>query len=64
MLSSAIEEAVEEALHPAKPSKSKGTTKKAAPPKRAKAKKAHDDAGCGERGESVQQEARRPRRRR
>src|SRR5580704_16190659 len=40
VLSSAIEEAVEEALHPAKPSKSKGTTKKAAPAKRVKAKKA------------------------
>ena len=40
VLSSAIEEAVEEALHPAKPSKSKGSTKKAAPPKRTKAKKA------------------------
>jgi hypothetical protein len=40
VLSSAIEEAVEEALHPVKPSKSKGSTKKAAPPKSAKAKKA------------------------
>jgi hypothetical protein len=40
VLSSAIEEAVEEALHPAKPSKSKGSTKKAAPPKSARAKKA------------------------
>ncbi len=39
VLSSAIEEAVEEALHPAKPTKSKGTTKKAAPSKRAKARK-------------------------
>ncbi len=40
VLSSAIEEAVEEALHPVKPSKSKGSTKKAAPAKSAKAKKA------------------------
>jgi hypothetical protein len=40
VLSSAIEEAVEEALHPAKPSKSKGSTKKSAPPKSARAKKA------------------------
>ncbi len=40
VLSNAIEEAVEEALHPAKPSRSKGSTKKAAPPKSAKARKA------------------------
>ena len=40
VLSNAIEEAVEEALHPAKPSKSKGSTKKAAPPKGAKARRA------------------------
>jgi Zc3h12a-like Ribonuclease NYN domain len=40
VLSNAIEEAVEEALHPAKPSKSKGSTKKAAPPKGSKARRA------------------------
>ncbi len=39
VLSNAIEEAVEEALHPVRPSKSKGSSKKAAPSKRAKAKK-------------------------
>jgi hypothetical protein len=47
VLSSAIEEAVEEALHPVSPSKSKGSTKKAAPPKRAKAKKAVTEAPTG-----------------
>ena len=37
--SSAIDEAVEEALHPARAEKARGTTKKAAPPKGSKGKK-------------------------